>query len=46
MRIGMGEIFEDYIHNAAIKKLASAFILIISLIIPLVAITAMIILSL
>ena len=46
MRIGMGEIFEDYIHNAAIKKAASAFILIISLIIPLVAITAMIILSL
>ena len=46
MRIGMGEIFEDYIHNAAIKKAASAFILLISIIIPLVAITAMIILSL
>ena len=46
MRIGMGEIFEDYIHNAAIKKAASVFILLISIIIPLVAITAMIILSL
>ena len=46
MRIGMGEIFEDYIHNAAIKKAVSTFILIISLIIPLVAITAMIILGL
>ena len=46
MRIGMGEIFEDYIHNAAIKKAASMFILLISIIIPLVAITAMIILSL
>ena len=42
----MGEIFEDYIHNAAIKKAASVFILLISIIIPLVAITAMIILSL
>ena len=46
MRIGMGEIFEDYIHNAAIKKAASVFILLISIIIPLVAVTAMIILTL
>ena len=41
MRLGMGEIFEDSIHHAAIKKAVSTFILIISFIIPLVAITAL-----
>ena len=46
MRIGMGEIFEDYIHDEKVKKLASNLILLISLIIPVAAITAMIILGL
>ena len=46
MRIGMGEIFEDYIHNEKVKKIASGLILLISLIIPIAASSAMIILGL
>jgi len=46
MRIGMGEIFEDYIHDEKVKKIASGLILLISLIIPVAAIAAMVILGL
>ena len=45
MKIGMGEIFEDYIHDEKIKKAANFIILLISLAIPLAAIIAMIILG-
>ena len=45
MRIGMGEIFEDYIHDEKVKKLLSTCVLLISLIIPIAAITSMIILG-
>jgi len=46
MRIGMGEIFEDYIHDEKVKKLLNTCVLLISLIIPIAAITSMIILGL
>ena len=45
MRIGMGEIFEDYIHDEKVKKVATFLILLISLTIPIAAIAAMIILG-
>jgi succinate dehydrogenase / fumarate reductase membrane anchor subunit len=46
MRLGMSEIFEDYIQDEKIRKLANLSILGISIIIPVAAITAMIILAL
>ncbi len=46
MRIGMGEIFEDYIHDEKIKKILNHGVLGISLIIPIAAIVSMIILGL
>ena len=46
MRLGMSEIFEDYIQDEKIRKLANLSILGISIIIPIAAITAMIILAL
>jgi len=45
LRIGMGEIFEDYIHDEKVKKVATFLILLISLTIPIAAIAAMIILG-
>ncbi|MEK9716964.1 MAG: succinate dehydrogenase, hydrophobic membrane anchor protein [Pelagibacteraceae bacterium] len=46
MRLGMSEIFEDYIHQEKVKKLLNTFILIISVIIPVAAIVSMVILGL
>ena len=46
MRIGMGEIFEDYIHDEKIKKILNHGVLGISLIIPIAVIVSMIILGL
>ena len=46
LKIGMGEIFEDYLHNTKINKLANFLILLISIIIPVAAISAMVIVGL
>ena len=46
MKIGMGEIFEDYIHDEKIKKAATFLTLLISFVIPIAAILLMIILVL
>jgi succinate dehydrogenase hydrophobic anchor subunit len=46
MRLGMSEIFEDYIHEEKVKKLLNTLVLMISVIIPVAAIVSMVILGL